>query len=360
MITFGRWLLFLCLFSTAGFGQQDGFHPGQLWPDNNGVHINAHGGGILFQNGTYYWFGEHKIAGGAGNSAHVGVHCYSSPDLYHWKDEGIALVVSHDPASEITEGCIIERPKVLYNAKTGKYVMWFHLELKGKGYAAARCGVAVSNTVTGPYTYLKSLRTDAGEWPVGIQESEKKGILARDFAGGQMARDMTLFQDDDGNAYLICSSEDNRTMHICELTDDYLGFTGKYWRVFVDWLSEAPAIFKYQDKYYFIGSGCSGWAPNAAKSAVADSITGPWKSLENPCRGTPYQNKTTFDSQSTYVLPVAGKPGAFIFMADRWRPNDAIDGRYVWLPLSFENGKPVIKWLPEWDLSVFNTSPPGN
>jgi hypothetical protein len=54
-----------------------------------------------------------------------------------------------------------------------------------------------------------------------------------------------------------------------------------------------------------------------------------------------------------------GKPDAFIFMADHWHPDKAIDGRYVWLPIEFENDKPVIKWLPEWDLGVFD-SPPAN
>ena len=38
------------------------FRPGELWPDNNGVHINAHGGGILFHEGVYYWFGQHMVA----------------------------------------------------------------------------------------------------------------------------------------------------------------------------------------------------------------------------------------------------------------------------------------------------------
>ena len=310
------------------------FHPGELWLDNNGVHINAHGGGILFQNGTYYWFGEHKTAGGGGNVANVGVHCYSSTDLYNWKDEGIAFKVSEDPASEITKGCIIERPKVLYNAKTKKYVMWFHLELKGKGYSAARCGVATSDSVTGPYTYVNSFRPD-----------------------GQMSRDMTLFEDDDGTAYLICASEDNATTHISQLADDYLGTTGNYIKAF-KWHSEAPAVFKYKGKYYYLGSGCSGWAPNAAMSAVSDSMLGKWTGLGNPCRGDVHQNKTTFESQSTYVLPVQGKPDAFIFMADRWRPGNAIDGRYIWLPITFENDKPVIKWLPEWDLTTFDAAAP--
>ena len=72
------------------------FKPGEVWLDDKGVHINAHGGGILRIGDTYYWFGEHKTEGSAGNLAQVGVHCYSSKDLYNWKDEGIALSVVLD------------------------------------------------------------------------------------------------------------------------------------------------------------------------------------------------------------------------------------------------------------------------
>src|ERR1700685_2415299 len=74
------------------------FRPGELWPDTGGVPINAHGGGFLFRNGTYYWFGEFKTEGPGGNRANVGVSVYSSHDLYHWKNEGIALNVSDDPS----------------------------------------------------------------------------------------------------------------------------------------------------------------------------------------------------------------------------------------------------------------------
>ena len=85
-------LFLLCfLFSQTAQGQS--FTPGEIWPDNHQVHINAHGGGILYENGTYYWFGEHKTEGEAGNLANVGVHCYSSDDLYHWKDCGIASLL---------------------------------------------------------------------------------------------------------------------------------------------------------------------------------------------------------------------------------------------------------------------------
>ena len=126
-------LLFLIV-ALYGCGEEKrytSFTPGELWLDNNDIHINAHGGGILYDKGVYYWFGEHKIEGKAGNQAHVGVHCYSSKDLYNWKDEGIALAVKPEGSgSDIEKGCILERPKVIYNTKTKKYVMWFHLEPK--------------------------------------------------------------------------------------------------------------------------------------------------------------------------------------------------------------------------------------
>jgi len=313
----------------AGNGAGD-FRPGESWLDNNGIMINAHGGGILFDGGKYWWFGEHKLEGKKGNSAWVGVHCYSSEDLYNWKDEGIALKVSDDPASDITAGCVLERPKVIFNRKTGKYVMWFHLELKGQGYKAARSGIAVADKVTGPYTFIESIRPN-----------------------GEMARDMTLFVDDDGKAYHFYAAEDNATMVISQLSDDYLKPSGKFIKILNGRFREAPAISKNQGKYFLITSDCTGWAPNAATVAVSESIWGPWTEKGNPCKGAESEIKTTFNSQSTYIQPVMGRPGAFVFMADRWNPENAIDGRYIWLPVLWENGTPVLKWMKEWDLGVF-------
>lgn len=344
--------------------------PGALWEDNNGNHINAHGGGFLRHGGKVWWFGEHKVPGDAGNYAHVGVHCYSSDehDLVNWKDEGIALRVSDDPASDIAKGCILERPKVIHNAKTGKFVMWFHLEPKGRGYSAARSGVAVADRPEGPYTFLRSGRVNPGKWPENIpadkrtlagapkaetlrgswfpEGMDKAAIFYRDFAGGQMARDMTLFVDDDGKAYHLYASEDNGTLQIAELDDTYTAHTGRYVRAFEGRFMEAPAVFKKDGKYWFVGSGCTGWAPNAARSAVADHILGPWRELGNPARGE-NANKTHF-SQSTYILPHPAKPGAFIYCGDRWTPKNAIDGRYVWLPIEWENGKPILNWKDAW------------
>ncbi|MEI6644988.1 MAG: glycoside hydrolase family 43 protein [bacterium] len=358
------------------------FYPGRLWLDDQGTPINAHGGGVMFHEGTYYWFGEHKIEGSAGNVAHVGVRSYSSHDLYHWTGEGVALWVSDDPGSDIAKGCILERPKVIRNPKTGKFVMYFHLELKGQGYSAARTGIAIADKPAGPYSFVRSLRPNAGQWPLNVKFEQKSpesiasaraagdhfsggpdeklktyNVLGAHVEGGQMSRDMTLFVDDDGKAYHVYASEHNSTLHIAELTDDYLGYSGKYVRVFEHRWMEAPAICKRKGKYYFLASGCTGWTPNAARSAVADSIWGPWTELGNPCEGTNPANglgpDKTFGGQSTFILPVQGKEDAFIALFDIWRPDNAIDGRYAWLPITFTDKGFKIKWQDTWDLRRF-------
>ena len=357
------------------------FFPGKPWTDDQGQTINAHGAGFLYHGGVYYWYGEHKIEGIAGNRAQVGVHVYSSRDLYHWQDEGVALPVSDDPGNEIARGCILERPKVIFNAKTDRFVMWFHLEPAGvEAYSGARSGIAVSASPTGPFTYIGSLRPNAGVWPENVTERSQRKLdpdekayvdtlhlpggplpyypkhllFRRNFADGQMARDMTLFVDDDSRAYHIYASEANGTLHISQLSDDYLRPAGRYIRIFPGRFHEAPAMMKWQGRYFLITSDCTGWAPNAARLSVADSIWGPWEELGNPCIGSGAQIANTFESQGTYILPVADKPGAFIYIADRWCPQNAIDGRYVWLPIEFRHGVPVFEWKDCWNLDVFN------
>jgi unsaturated chondroitin disaccharide hydrolase len=299
----------------------DMFHPGAVWKDENGEVINAHGGGLLTANNKYYWFGEKR-----GRRTSEGVQVYSSNDLYHWHPEGLALAPDDvDTASEIARGCLMERPKVIYNRSTGKYVLWFHLELKGKGYQAARAGVAVSDQVTGPYRYLGSFRPN-----------------------GNMSRDMTLFVDEDGKAYHIYSSRDNYDLRMVELTSDYLHASGKDSLLFSNH-REAPAIFKNRGKYFLITSGCTGWKPNEASLHMASSIWGPWKPVhENPMKGPGADS--TYGGQSTFVLPVAGRENSFIFMADRWNPRDLKDSRYLWLPVKWKDQLPYVEWLNEWSM----------
>ena len=339
--------------------------PGAVWLDTAGNPINAHGGGMLVHNGTFYWYGEIKRGetylpecnrswGGTRVDA-TGVSCYSSTDCLNWTYEGNVLpAVEDDSSHDLYVKNVLERPKVIYNRDTGKFVLWAHLD--SMDYAKAACVVAVADRPAGPFTYLHSLRPDAGAWPVNLSEEEREGTaVQRDFERGQMSRDMTLFVDDDGKAYLFYASEDNATLHVSELTDDYLRTKGQYKRLFIDRSMEAPAVFKHDGTYYLIASGCTAWDPNPARSAKASSIWGPWKELGNPCRGEPADTAKTFGSQSTYVLPVPDKDGAFIFLADRWDKNNLKDSRYVWLPVVMDaETQPTIRWHDEWDFSVFN------
>ena len=317
------------LCAVGALARQDEIRPGALWYDTSGHVINAHGCGVMFDRGAYWWYGEHKVYGRAGNKAHVGVHVYSSTDLVNWDDRGIALAVSEDPQSDIADGCIIERPKVIHCPKTGKYVMFFHLELKGQGYKAARAGIAVADRPEGPFAFQRSLRPN-----------------------GAMSRDMTLFVDDDGRAYHIFASEENKTTHIDELTEDFLDYTGRSVRMAVDASTEAQAVCKQGGWYYLVGSGCTGWRPNKARLYRAKSLEGPWENLGNPCRGTRPETglgpDITWGAQSCFLLPVAGRPGEVIAMFDIWHPANHEESRYVWLPVTFEKDRLWIDWKTAW------------
>lgn len=297
------------------------YYPGRIWLDTEGNPIQAHGGGILYDDKTkmYYWYGEYKD--GATYHAHkkgaarvdvIGVGCYSSRDLWTWQNEGIVLAAEEkNETHDLYTLNVLERPKVIYNERTGKYVMWMHID--DTNYTKASVGVAISDSPTGPFDYLYSIR------PHGFD-----------------SRDMTIFKDDDGKAYLVYSSVDNSELHVGPLNEQYLDVTRSMRRILVGQHREAPALFKNQGTYYMITSGCTGWAPNEALAHAAESIMGPWETIGNPCiGGNKIFQLTTFFAQSTFVLPLPGlPPGFFIFMADRWNPADLRDSRYVWLPLT--------------------------
>jgi beta-galactosidase len=161
---------------------------------------------------------------------------------------------------------------------------------------------------------------------------------------------MNLFVDDDGSAYHIYSSRENYDLRIAKLSDDFLTPTIKDTMLFSKH-REAPALFKHSNKYYLITSAATGWAPNKATLHVADNLFGPWSLLGNPMTGD--NADSTFGGQSTYVLPLAGKKDAFIFMADKWNSRDLKDSRYLWLPVQFKNKEPYVAWMKEWDIRFF-------
>ncbi|WP_404425175.1 glycoside hydrolase family 43 protein [Nibricoccus sp. IMCC34717] len=298
---------------------------GERFLDTAGQPVNAHGAGILEHNGWYYLYGEIK----QGRTWLVertnwecyrvdagGVSCYRSKDLLTWENLGVALpAVRDDKFHDLHPSRVIERPKVIFNEKTGKFVMWMHVD--SEDYLDARAGVAVADKPEGPFTYIAGLRPN-----------------------GYMARDLGLFKDDDGKAYLLVASENNETLHIVLLSDDYLRPSGTFARAFVGLSREAPAMFKHKGIYHMITSACTGWDPNPAGWASALSPLGPWTMLGNPCIGAGAEK--TFGAQSTFVLPLKGDGNSFLFLADRWNKLDLEKSTYLWLPLQMVDGKPVI------------------
>lgn len=350
----------MCVVAVATALTAAALHPnarnGAEWTDTDGRRINCHGGCIIAVDSVYYWYGEHRP--GFDADRQKGVSCYSSTDLLEWRNEGIVLEVSDAPGVEPAAGGIIERPKVVYCPNTGKYVMWFHRELPGQGYGAAHAAVAQSDGPLGPFRFIRSGRVNAGIYPLnftptqpatshewwtpGWREAVRAGMFAqRDLEGGQMARDMTIFVDDDGKAYHVYASEENLTLHIAELTDDYTAHTGRYVRVAPGGQNEAPVMFRHGGKYWIVTSGCTGWAPNMARLLCSDSIFGEWTEMPSPCIGENWQK--TFGGQGAFALNVGGET---YFVADVWNPGCLADSRYLILPVLFNSaGTPVIPYV---------------
>ena len=238
------------------------------------------------------------------------VSCYRSTDLINWEFRGDLLTRQSNPE---LANANIERPKVIYNEQTKKFVMWMHYEIS-TDYSYARAAVAVSDDIEKPFTYLKSFRPF-----------------------GNMSRDCTLFKDTDGSAYFLSAARENYDMMVYKLTDDYLDTKEHLLTLWPGGHREAPALVKRGDYYFMITSGCTGWAPNQAKYAYAKSIRGPWSDL------TDIGNSTTFDSQSTYILPIEGnETTSYLYVGDRWDGNHYFNSRYIFLPLTFK-GKTALE-----------------
>ncbi|MCP2049932.1 UNVERIFIED_ORG: hypothetical protein J3D58_004004 [Paenarthrobacter nicotinovorans] len=366
------------------------FRPGQDWRDNNGNLIQAHGGQVVTSKDSegktiYYLYGEDRTNG---YHSSPGVHGYSSYDLYNWKDEGVVLKAmssadqfTSDPYFQnlysgysteqknavyrdlgtVPSGDrlppILERPKVIYNKATNKWVMWVHADgptdQYNVQYAKANAGVAISDSPFGPFRYIDSYRLHkaaAGD-PTNFAPNNPG-----------MARDMNLFVDDDGTGYIIYSSEENKTMFISKLNADYTNLSASpdtavegvdFRRAFVNVSRESPAIFKYQGRYFIITSGTTGWSPNPSEYGTSTSILGEWTQLPNPFSSDVAWNSN--NSQPSSVIPVDAANGKFIYMGDRWNGGSdqaLATAPMVWLPIQMgEGGKTLSVLSPsEWRL----------
>lgn len=319
-------ILFFLMLGCHVVSAQQQIRPGETWSDSKGEQINAHGGGVIYDSGYYYWFGEDRT-GMVSN----GVSCYRSKDLYTWERIGLALKTEGQQCEDyqdIAPGRLMERPKVVFNAKDKKWVMWAHWET-GDGYGAARVVVAQSDKVEGPYRFYKTFRPNEHD-----------------------SRDQTLFVDNDGKAYHFGSTDMNTNMNVAQLRDDYLEPNANETKVLNGLMYEAPAIFRKGDVYFGLFSGCTGWDPNPGHVAYTYDILGKWNEGGN--FAVDRKKELTYQSQSTYIFKVEGKEDAFVYMGDRWNSSNVGGSHYVWLPISLRSGYPTVRWYDAWDVSIFD------
>lgn len=340
--------------------------PGQVWLDTEGKRIQAHGGSVMYIDGTYYWYGENKeITDGKTNIWHWGVRCYSSTDLYNWEDRGIIIPPEpDDPTSSLHPESCMDRPHIIYNKRTGKYVCWLKIMNKDQTQTET---ILTANHILGPYTKVRE-----GVRPLGM-------------SGG----DFDLAVADDGKAYYYFERVHTET--ICaDLTDDYTDVTGYYSthfpRVAPPYVREATAHFLRKGKHYLITSGTTSYFSNPSEVAIADTWHGPYQVLGNPHPDD--KSDTSYHSQISSVFKVPGKKDLYIACADRWLPRamhleyevyrdlfeslysdeeksfdfsrmgDPIEintsiADYVWLPLRFDGENVIIDWHDEWRIEDY-------
>ena len=346
--------------------------PGQVWLDTNGKRIQAHGGSVYYENGVYYFYGENKeFTDGKSDTIMWGVRCYASTDLCNWEDKGLLIPPDlEDENSTLHPTCKAERPHIIHNKKTGKYVCFMKVMFPD---GTQRTTILTSDSFLGPYKVHK-------------ERILPLGVSAGDF-------DLQV-DEETGKAYYIFEQVHSQTI-IAELTEDYLDLNGVYSEHFQNgyppYVREACAHFIRNGKHYLITSGTTGYYPNPSEIAVADDWHGPYRILGNPHPGD--ASNTSYHSQVSSVFKVHGKKDLYIACADRWLPDrqflpyelyadifeknfnpasrekgdwnkiyslvkaHGLENRpmfntsiadYVWLPIRFEGEMGYLDWLDEW------------
>ncbi len=307
-----------------------------LWLDAAGEPLQCHMGGVMFHQGRYYlvgsdWRGK-KLPGFRFDwCKNLGMVVYSSPDLMNWTCHGSFCGASSDPQHPLYDYTVAAgRAKLLPARGTGKFVALF--EVVDNTFTQINVtAAAVADKPEGPYTWH------------GILQMDGKPVQGADTA---------VFTDDDGSQYLITgkhAQDWNVADCLYQLSPDCLSVvkakvlgTG----------GEAPAIFKHDGVYYLLHSHLTGLNVNDNFYHTTTDIWGPWEAKGNIAQGD-HADKT-FLTQTTDVVPVAGKKGAFIWIGDSIRNNAQSTTRTVWLPVTINSrGQLEIRWRNSWDLSVF-------
>lgn len=295
----------------------------RFWKDTSGTPIYSQGGGVLKVGDTYYWYGVKyqgavtyaaNPSGKNDDTSFVSVTAYSSKDLVNWKFENNVLS---------GEGGWFGRLGVVYHAGTKKYV----LVAQGGG----------------------GLYFATSDTPAGAFKRDNVQTNLPDIVNGATG-DQTTFQDDDGKAYLICSSSNGRAnLYVAPLrSSDFLRIESAT-RIYRGDGREGNALFKYNGTYYFCSSDLHGWNASHTYCVSATNINGPYGAefvMDNTEQDFSHVTQTGF-----FIAVQGSAQTTIIFAGDRWSDFAGNGlGFNQWMPLSFKGKSPRLESLSEWSI----------
>ena len=357
---------------SAPSHHQDAVYPGQPWLDINGERIQAHAGGFFYENDTYYWYGENKEhTDGKSEIWTWGIRLYSSKDFYNWEDRGLIIPpVLDDPDSELYPEKRVDRPHIVKNPNTGKYVCWYKN--------------------SGPESCFNVLTADSlfGPWEMVTTHLNPFGMHIGDFD--------LLVDEETGNAYIYCEAE-HRTCIGFRLNREYTDaeelVSRQYDGIDPPFTREGQSVCQRGGKLWLLTSGMTGYVPNQSDSAVSEGFEQPFVPVGDP--HVDDETLASFNSQIGQIFKVPGKKDLYLTVADRWVPEYLIDREramalrratasryyeeyessvednallasspmlnsantsiadYVILPIDWTDGTPKIRWLDSWRLEDY-------
>ncbi|MBQ8462526.1 MAG: family 43 glycosylhydrolase [Prevotella sp.] len=254
--------------------------PGERWLDTSGRPIQAHAPQIFMKDGVYYWYGENKERTTMGSNVWTwGIRAYRSTDFYNWQDMG--LIIEPDtinPLSPLHYSQTLDRPHILYNKATRKWVCWIK-SMDTDGYFI----VLQADRFEGPYTLVRSFKPEG-------------------FGVG----DFDMWQDPASGKAYVWFERPHWEMICAELTDDYLGTNGRFSEHFVGirppYTREAPTHFMWRGRHYLFTSGTTGYVPNPSQVCVFDDPHGDYVDLGSPHIDDKYED--SFGSQICCVIQI--------------------------------------------------------
>jgi hypothetical protein len=284
--------------------------PGQPWLDTQGKRIQAHGGSVMYLDGTYYWYGENKEKTDGKNGIwHWGVRCYASTDLYNWEDKGLIIPPEpKDPNSSLHPSASMDRPHILYNQRTKKFVCWLKIMNRDKTQTET---VLTADHILGPYTKV---------------------------------REATAHFCRKGKHYLVTSGTTGYLPNPSEvaIADTWhgpytvLGDPHPTDPSHTSFHSQISSVFQVVGKKDLYIAVADRWCP---------------QNMDVPYDFTREMFEYLFQGRREEIPALAERYGIQRPAGDRERDTSIAD--YVWLPFRFEGDRPYLDWHDEWRIEDY-------